>query len=446
MKATRSNRKITPFGGVIPVLKQIRDFKIADLIQESLGSRAKQAKYGYDDIIIAWILTNLCGGMRLDHITKLRKNLDIIPGLNLPSHDTLGRVMKSLSTENFVSESVHRLKIRNPKLRELRARSTYDKITVKETNEHEPLNKLLVKATVKMGLLRQDKKYTLDMDATLIETKCISAKRSYKKVTGFLPMVSTIGKLPVYVGMRNGNVAPGAEIKECLERTFNLLEQNNISVDKVRMDGAGYAIGPFTFLNDKNVKFYVGGVNSPVVMNKLKGDIVWSPFFLETTNFFWDCECSEVRHALHGNEFEYRLIILRSKLGSKKTPKTWIKGEEYAYKILITNDFESSPEEIFKFYNQRGASEKNFDVLKNDFGWKFPPFCNMNENSVFLLIAALTNNVYQAMINFLGKEIKEIRLNARLREFIYVFMSVACELTDTEYVFFDTDILYEKIC
>jgi len=128
------------------------------------------------------------------------------------------------------------------------------------------------------------------------------------------------------------------------------------------------------------------------------------------------------------------------------TPKTWVYGGQYAYKMIITNDKASSAKELVEFYNQRGTSERNFDTMKNDFGCKLPPFSNMRENAVFLIIAAITNNVYQAVIRKLKKKVKEIRINARLRDFIYMFMSVACELTDTEYVFYDTNIAYEKIC
>lgn len=101
---------------------------------------------------------------------------------------------------------------------------------------------------------------------------------------------------------------------------------------------------------------------------------------------------------------------------------------------------------MYKFYNQRGNSEKNFDALKNDFGWRLLPFSNMNENAVFLLIAAITNNVYHALLTKINKKIKEVKTNIRLREFIFVFMSVACELTKKLYRFFDTNIAYEKFC
>lgn len=455
MKARRSNRKITPFGGVIPVLKQIRDFKIPSLIRESLGTRVKQAKYGYEDVIIAWMLTNLCGGIRLDHITKLRKNLNIIPELSLPSHDTLGRVMKSLATDVLSESDVHRSKRGYQESKRVGSK-TYKRITTRETNYNEPMNDLLALITSKIGLLKQNEKYDLDLDVTAIYTEVREAKKSYKQRRCFAPMVACIDNLPVYIEMRNGNVSPGARILESTQKCIENLEKNKISIGCVRMDRGAYHGPTFDYLHKKDIHFVVGARKSKKIMEVLNTteDAKWTPVHIQTSLYDWDCETTDYEWQLNGSKENYRLVVLRMDRKSdtaKKgrygtTPKTWIYGGQYAYKMIITNDKTSSAKELVEFYNQRGTSERNFDTMKNDFGWKLPPFSNMSENTVFLIIAAITNNVYQAVIRKLKKKVKEIRLNARLRDFIYMFMSVACELTDTEYVFYDTNIAYEKIC
>lgn len=53
-----------------------------------------------------------------------------------------------------------------------------------------------------------------------------------------------------------------------------------------------------------------------------------------------------------------------------------------------------SEEEVIRFYNARGASERNFDVQNNDFGWAHLPFSFMNENAVFMLLTAMIKNFY----------------------------------------------------
>ena len=44
------------------------------------------------------------------------------------------------------------------------------------------------------------------------------------------------------------------------------------------------------------------------------------------------------------------------------------------YSAILTNDWDMDVNEIVFFYNQRGTIEKEFDVLKNDFGWNNLPF------------------------------------------------------------------------
>jgi hypothetical protein len=54
------------------------------------------------------------------------------------------------------------------------------------------------------------------------------------------------------------------------------------------------------------------------------------------------------------------------------------------YRGILTNDYESTSEEVLRFYNQRGASENIFDVMNNDFCWNRLPFSFMNQNLIFM--------------------------------------------------------------
>lgn len=405
----------------------------------------KQAKYSYSDVIIAWMITSFCGGQRLDHISKLRKNLDIIPDLRLPSHDTLGRVMKSMATEIFVEEEVNRSKLK-PKEALQKGRKTYKRITKREINNHDPLNNLLVRATCSVGMLKPKIKYDLDLDATTIATECRDAKKTYKKFRGFSPMVATINEMPVYVEMRNGNVAPSARIYDCTQACINNLKKHNISIGRLRMDGGGYNAKTLDFLDDENIKFCVGVMKSPRMMSLITNHKEWTQTRIDTSWHVWDCESANIEYNIMSSERVYRLIVLRINKHKRFAPKGWLTHDLYGYKVIVTNDFETSADELISFYNKRGTSEQNFSNLKNEFAWRLPPFSNMNENTVFLLIAALTNNVYLGLVNRFKKSVKKIRTNARLKDFIFTFMSVACEIIDGTAVFYNTDIPYEKIC
>jgi len=67
-------------------------------------------------------------------------------------------------------------------------------------------------------------------------------------------------------------------------------------------------------------------------------------------------------------------------------------GDTFTYRSILTNDWQSSEKEVIEYYNQRGASEKLFDVMNNDFGWNHLPFSFMNENTAYLIIMQLSKN------------------------------------------------------
>ena len=123
----------------------------------------------------------------------------------------------------------------------------------------------------------------------------------------------------------------------------------------------------------------------------------------------------------------------------------WKTYKQYKVKLIITNDLKSSPEEIIMAYNKRGDAERKFDFMKNDFGWEYPPFMRMNENAVFMIAAALANNIFRGMVILFKKFVPELRLNARLREFQFFFINVACALINNQYIFYDPDIPYDEL-
>lgn len=469
MKAKNSNKKIIPFGGAVPVLKQIRDFQIPALIKKCLGTRVKQAKYGYDDVIIAWMLTNFCGGMRLDHITKIRKNLDIIPNLKLPSHDTLGRVMKSLSTEMTTTTNVTRNR---------RAIETF-----RDTNDNDKFADLLIQSSKTMKLLDEKKSYTLDVDAVFIETENFEAK--YTKLYssyGFYPTAALIEDLPVYLEMRNGNVAPRMGQKDFAMKCLKQLEDNNVKIGRFRADSGSYDTALMDFLEEENVKFIINTVfgkpktdaktkellppdEQPKFIRAIASCDNYEDKNFKTATTFWDCQIGEVKYTTYNSSNEFRLVIARvknkvnpnkqrlQKLRDKKIIKQfspgnlkgWKRYNGYSHKVIITNDWNTSREDIIKEYLKRGNSERKFDFLKNDCAWRLPPFSSMTDNTVFLYIAALTHNVYKGILNEFQNDVEGINNKTKLATFRFIFIYVSCQLVDGFFEFYNSDIPYHKL-
>ena len=95
----------------------------------------------------------------------------------------------------------------------------------------------------------------------------------------------------------------------------------------------------------------------------------------------------------------YRLVVQRSPLKDKHgREQTDMFGVKYTYRCILTNNWTSTEKDIITFYNERGASEKNFDIQNNDFGWSHLPFSFMAENMVFMMVTAMLKNFYLYLI------------------------------------------------
>ena len=124
----------------------------------------------------------------------------------------------------------------------------------------------------------------------------------------------------------------------------------------------------------------------------------------------------------------------------------WKEIGGYKYKFIITNDFQRLPEQLMIEYNHRGTSERQFSFMKQDFGWRMPPFCKMKHNTVFLIASALANNIFRAMVRIFIGDVPGMKFSQRLKEFIKNFILVACEYINGEvYEFSKSKINYEKI-
>lgn len=468
MELTKST-PITRYGGIIPIVREMIKRDLPGLIDSSLEEiipRKHNSKYKFSDMLISWIVASFCGATRIEHITELKDQLKDIPQLSIPSHDTVGRLMKLLSDE---------VKIQERKMNYQVNENYYD--------DNLTLNRLLIQVTKQMGILNEKDEYILDVDCTFIETRCVGAmSMKDKDAPGFYPMICLIGELPVFVSMRNGNSIADFRIKECIDECLNLLNEANIKVKIVRSDGAGYRKELLTMIDSRNGHFIVG---SPVNKSYKKmfqqlNSTYWKDTTIETANEFKRCQIGEIKYQMVEVEKPFRIIALRipaedkliqgleeeeaerrilvqkkmntlkSKGVLKRNNKRYIEGDwnevnDFKYKMFVTNDFDTPAEELVLLYNKRGDAERQFSFMKNDFGWKFPPFSRMNENTVFFIISAMANNVFRAIASIFNKNVDKLNLKSRIRKFQKMFIDVVAVCINGEWIFSSTKIDFEKI-
>ena len=473
MKITVSNKRdFTEWGGLIPIVNELYGLGIPDLVDsafETDKSRVEQCKYKFSDVVTSLISSALCGGVRIDNITGLKKELELIPGLNIPSHDTMGRLMKQMASKEKIKDVYQ-----NDGLK----KNYYD--------DNIRLNKLLIQISKKMGCFEEGKEYILDADCTFINTRCAGAKSAEGiDQFGFYPLVCFIGNFPIFFSNRNGNSSDRFRIAETIEMCINLLEEENIKIKMVRMDGAGYNTALYSMLHEKNIKFLsTAPVNTSFkkMWRQIDDSSTWTDVKIETATSFKECQICDIPYTMNDYDATFRVVIARiptentieenetdeekefrleienkmqmiEKKGLLKTNDKryisvfWKVRKSYKYKLFMTNDYISPAEDVIAQYNLRGDMEKQFSYMKQDFGWKWPPFKNMNENTVFFILTAIANNVYRGFHKKFTKHIPEIELNARVNNFRKNFIKVLCYfLEDNSIEYRGTEIDFTKIC
>lgn len=106
-------------------------------------------------------------------------------------------------------------------------------------------------------------------------------------------------------------------------------------------------------------------------------------------------------------------------------------NEAFNYSAILTNDYNKSINDVVHFYNQRGAIEKEFDVLKNDFGWNNLSFSKLEQNTVFMIFTAMCRNLYHYIITLFSKRFKHLKANFRIKKIIFRFITIPAKWIKT---------------
>jgi len=400
MKVQKISSNVSPFAGISFVNNSFNETGISQLIDNELGTRVKTVGFSYSDIIRNQFNIFYSGGDCAEDIqTHLGKHLKSIPGNHVPSADTILRGIKELSTQNtsFTSNQG----------------KTYD------FNINTKLNLLNIKSLLLTRQLKKDTYYDFDYDNQIIATEKYDTKHTYKHTKGYFPGVATIGNKIVYIENRDGNANVKFEQASTLSRAYNLLKENGIKINRSRMDAGSYSKDIINEVASNSKLFYIRANKCAELFRQIIEIEKWERVEINYKIY----EVASMRFTQFFEEENYRLVIMREKNDDNQIDM--FTGDTFIYRSILTNDWQSTEKEVIEYYNQRGSSEKLFDVMNNDFGWKHLPCSFMNENTAFLIIMAMAKNFYNYFVEKVAKYFKDILPTTRLKRFIFRFISVA---------------------
>jgi len=391
---------MSSFAGISFVNNSFNETGISQLIDKELGARVKTVGFSYSDIIRNQFNVFYSGGDCAEDIqTHLGKHLKSIPGNHVPSADTILRGIKELSTQNasFTSNQG----------------KTYD------FNINTKLNNLNIKSLLLTKQLEKDTYYDFDYDNQIIATEKYDTKRTYKHTKGYFPGVATIGNKIVYIENRDGNANVKFEQASTLSRAYNLLKENGIKINRSRMDAGSYSKDIINEVACNSKLFYIRANKCAELFRQIIEIKKWKTVEINYKIY----EVASIVFTQFCEEENYRLVIMREK--SDDNQIDMFTGDTFIYRSILTDDWQSTEKEVIEFYNQRGGSEKLFDVMNNDFGWKHLPCSFMNENTVYLIIMAMAKNFYNYFVENVAIYFEDIMPTTRLKRFIFRFISVA---------------------
>jgi len=400
MKVQNFKTTINPFSGISFANNSFNKVGLSELIDRELGTRAEKVGYQYSEIIRNLSNVFLSGGDCIEDISgNLGEHLKGIPGNNVPSPDTVLRGINELSTENIIYTSSKQ--------------NTY------EFNINTKLNRLNIKTLKQTGQLKEGSFYDFDYDNQILANNKYDAKHTYKKNKGYFPGIATIGDKIVYVENRDGNANVKIGQAETLTRAYGLLKSEGIRINRSRMDAGSYSKDIINVVDSNSKLFYIRANKSANLFENIKQISNWEKVEIN----FKEYEVASIKFTQFFEKRNYRLVIMREK--TDDTQLDLFTNDNFKYRSILTNDWDSTEKAVIEYYNQRGSSEKLFDVMNNDFGWKHLPSSFLNQNNAFMIIMALIKNFYNYFVKLVAEKFDDINPTTRIKRFVFRFITVA---------------------
>ena len=402
-KVRTKSEKFTSFGGIFAIMEQFNAL-LSQTIDSTLGLRSKSYGYQYSEILRSLMCVYFCGGSCIEDVTThLMKHLSLHPTLHTCSADTILRAIEELSVDNTMYTSA--------------SGKQYN------FNTADTMNQLLINALLATNGLKANQEYDLDFDHQFIETEKYDAKPTYKKFLGYGPGIAVIGDMIVGIENRDGNTNVRFNQKDTLERIFKRLETSRINISRARMDCGSCSEEIVDMVKAHCKHFYIRANRCHSLYDSMFALTGWKKE-----------EINGIEYELNSILVEkwkgkpYRLVIQRKR---RMDGYLDIWEGEYTYRCILTNDYDSSARDIVEFYNLRGGKERIFDDMNNGFAWNHLPKSFMAQNTVFLLMTALIRNFYKVIIQKLDTKKFGLRINSRIKTFVFKFVSVPAKWIKT---------------
>jgi len=350
-------------GGLILPYEMAQALKLSQVIDQELPLAGSGHSYRPSRFVLPLIIMLHGGGKKLEDLRDLRGEISLCQLMDMekmPAACTVGDWLRRTGENRQGLSGLGRV------------------------NDH------MVKKVLKKDPRTE---YTLDQDATIIESEKYEARYTYKKEKGYQPFLSCLFELGLILDddFRDGNVPAGFGALEAMQRCDRKMPEGK-RIAYYRGDSASFQakVINYCFLADRYGKkklFTITARKDEAVMKAIKAipEEEWR-------RYKDDRQVAEAIHTMDKTTEAFRLVVQRW----PKRQAELFDPEPYCYHVIATNR-EESPKEVIDLHNQRGEVENVFKELKGGFGMEWMPCGETRANAVFFRIGVIAYNLFQAM-------------------------------------------------
>lgn len=364
IQLSHTQELLTPRSGMIMCHSFVEHHQIGKLVDQYFPKPGSNRAYPHSDYVNALIFLCLDGASNLEDINCLREDKAFMKAVQMkhcPSSDALGDWLRRIGKNNG---------------EELAGMISRDLI-----RRVDPID------------------YTLDVDASIIESDKGDAEKSYKGINGYQPLIGVLAEnnMVIHSEFRKGNCSPQKGlvpfIKECLTKSNNTIKY-------IRSDSAAYQKAVVQYAVKENL-FYSITANQSEAIRKKIAEIpseAWQRG-INSDDLRADYEVAEIVFAFAGKRKASRLVVKREKNSGQINAFDQESLSDYRYWAIITNlpSSEYSTNKVVLVHQMRGCMEKTIGEIKHNFNLDHMPCGQFEANAVYFTLGILAYNIIQMM-------------------------------------------------
>lgn len=442
---------MTALGGLPAYLDLAHVAGLRRSVEKHLGVRRGSQGWTDAQMVTALVMLNLAGGEHVDDLRILECDEGFCRIVRQVEHHHLEREQRRQIERRFRRQKERTLPspsavfrylaaFHDPGQEKLRTRA---KAFIPAPNAH--LSGMPRGNGDLLSFLQANRKQrtaTLDMDATVVETRKASALYSYKGFAAYQPLNTWWAEQEVllHTEFRDGNVPAGYEQLRVLKEALACLPEGVEEV-YLRSDTAGYQHELLRYCEQGgNGRFgrigFAIGADVTAEFRKAVAEVAdkdWRPLYKESdgqrieTGTEWAEVCFVPDGMGHSkNSPVYRYLAKRTLLREqgalpgmesprKELPFQTVSLGEKRYKVFgVVTNLDRDGEKLIHWHHERcGKSEEAHAIMKNDLAGGKMPSDDFGENAAWWWMMVLALNLGSIMKSLaLGKEWQPVRLKA----------------------------------